>query len=174
MTHLLSGRMRTWRHNQKYKYREGDRKSVTSPSVRREGDRGSSRDSQGSDASSSCQSRSPSPPCVVDMSSPAVIDNLSTEDYVECMETCRKLVDKKAVKRNDVKSLLKKTFVKRREEIKKLNRDKALMLTSIIEDWNCFEMGDFVSILITFSVNLSFLIDVMLIFLNIIITFKSK
>lgn len=154
MTHCLSGRLRTFRHNQKYKYRQVESGRDGGDGKRWSDCATGSSSSQSSRTSSDSRSRSPSPPVLTikeEEDSMGTVDNLSTEDYVELMESCRKLVDKKVVKKNDVRSLLKKTFVKRRQEIKKLNKDKMPMISSIIEDWNCFEMGDYVSISISFN-----------------------
>lgn len=138
LTHLLSGRMRTWRHNQKFKYAQS---SASVGAARPGGPEVSDSDR----SSLSSRSRSPTPRNL-DMGDEGVINNISKEEYATLMERCRKMCDQKCTKRGDVKSVIKKTFASRREDIKKMNRDEMPMISSVIEDWPCFQFGDFVSI----------------------------
>lgn len=135
--------MRTWRHNKKYKY--GDQGA--SVRHRRDASAGETSESDSSSLGSiGSRSRSPTPRDMEVLTESAAINNISEADYTEFMDKCRTLCEAKSPKRGDVKSILRKTFVSRRKEIKKMNKDKMPMISSIMADWNCFQYGDFVSI----------------------------
>lgn len=135
LTHLLSGRIRTWRHNRKFKGEGGVK-------VKKE-----------DESMTSSSEEEQQPPSyllkkVEEQEGGELIKNLSNEDFFSCIKECQKLVDKKQMKRQDIKTLLKKTFPNRREEIRKLEKDGQPMMSSVMVDWTCFQYGEFVSITI--------------------------
>ena len=137
LTHLLSGRLRTWRHNKKYKY------SPSSTIKRQVSCDGSNSD--GSSPSGSSDSTPPLPSSQMKGEYEAELNNMSKDDYNCCMNECKKLMEKKTVKRQDIKMILKKTFGNRRNEIKKMDEEGLPMMSSVIVDWSCFTCGAFVS-----------------------------
>ena len=61
------------------------------------------------------------------------------------MEEARKEVEKKEPNRKHIKNLLKETFAYRRKEIEKMDKNGLPMVSTILQDWPCFEYGEYVS-----------------------------
>ena len=68
------------------------------------------------------------------------------EDYNRLMEETRKEVEKKSPSRSHVKNLVRESFGYRRQEVEKMDKGGVPMVSTILEDWPCFEYGEYVSI----------------------------
>lgn len=123
MCHILSGRIRTWRHTNKYKI-----KSQSTDEMEKE----SGLDRQ----KEMLQEKG------------TLRELLEDADYTRMMRECRKECTKSSPDKIHVKKLLKKTFPNRRQEISRMNKEGMPMMSSVILDWSCFEYGEYVSILI--------------------------
>ena len=72
---------------------------------------------------------------------------LLESDYALLIKECKKEYQKLKPSRQQIKTLLKKSFANRRKEIEKIEAEGVLMMSSIMINWPCFQQGKYVSIL---------------------------
>lgn len=141
LTRTLSGRLRSQRFNKKFKNFEDESDSMSS--------------SQSSEASASSANWSSDWSMEAGNRSKEVVKDYKDEgkimpflekaDYTTMMQECQKEMEKKSPNRSHLKHLIKETFTVRRREIEKLDENAEPMVSSILEEWPCFEFGEYVS-----------------------------
>ena len=150
LTHLLSGRMRTQSHTQKFKFPVSDESANDQSNGLQSS---SSMNSDFGDVTPMTQMW-----LNTDWNSGDVTDDnekevdkfrqlLPKSDYALLMRQCRKEYQKQKPSRQQIKLLLKKTFANRRKEIEQMEAEGKPMMSSIIVDWPCFQQGEYVSII---------------------------
>ena len=70
------------------------------------------------------------------------------EDYNRIMAEARKEGEKKSPSRSHIKNLLRESFGYRRQEVEKMDKMGLPMMSTILQDWPCFEYGEYVSLIL--------------------------